>query len=168
MANQSDTESEKAEQRGEDPAVEASTTEYDYSNFYYSSSDDLFAIFGPYDDWWYDARKTGYYLFSQPMSTPPSARINLEEQLHHESLKLLNLASYNYLGLSTHPEVIAAAHAALDRYGLGAAGSPILSGTMDVHLELERELAAFKKKEAVMVFPTGYSTNVGLDRKSVV
>ena len=162
MANQSDTESETADQRGTDPNAEASTTEYDYSNFYYSSSDDLFTIFGPYDDWWYDARKTGYYLFSQPMSTPPGARINLEEQLHHESLKLLNLASYNYLGLSTHPEVIAAAHAALDRYGLGAAGSPILSGTMDVHLELERELAAFKKKEAVMVFPTGYSTNVGL------
>ncbi|HUR19896.1 MAG TPA: aminotransferase class I/II-fold pyridoxal phosphate-dependent enzyme [Vicinamibacterales bacterium] len=162
MAHQSDTESEAADQPGTDPAPEASSTEYDYSNFYYSSSDDLFTIFGPYDDWWYDARKTGYYLFSQPMSTPPGARINLEEQLHHESLKLLNLASYNYLGLSTHPEVIAAAHAALDRYGLGAAGSPILSGTMDVHLELERELAAFKKKEAVMVFPTGYSTNVGL------
>jgi glycine C-acetyltransferase len=162
MANQSDTESETADQGGTDPNPEASTTEYDYSNFYYSSSDDLFTIFGPYDDWWYDARKTGYYLFSQPMSTPPGARIHLEEQLHHESLKLLNLASYNYLGLSTHPEVIAAAHAALDRYGLGAAGSPILSGTMDVHLELEQELAAFKKKEAVMVFPTGYSTNVGL------
>ena len=160
MANQSDTESETTDQTGPDAA---STTEYDYSNFYYSSSDDLFTIFGPYDDWWYgNARKSGYYLFSQPMSTPPGARIDLEEQLHHESLKLLNLASYNYLGLSTHPEVIAAAHAALDRYGLGAAGSPILSGTMDVHLELERELAAFKKKEAVMVFPTGYSTNVGL------
>ena len=163
MANQSDTESETTDQRGADPVPDASTTEYDYSNFYYSSSDDLFTIFGPYDDWWYgNARKSGYYLFSQPMSTPPGARIDLEEQLHHESLKLLNLASYNYLGLSTHPEVIAAAHAALDRYGLGAAGSPILSGTMDVHLELERELAAFKKKEAVMVFPTGYSTNVGL------
>jgi len=163
MANQSGTESDRAVQRGTDPPPAASNSDYDYSNFYYSSSDDLFAIFGPYDDWWYgSARRNGYYLYSQPMSTPPGTRINLEEQLNHESLKLLNLASYNYLGLSTHPEVIAAAHEALDRYGLGAAGSPILSGTMDVHLTLEKELAAFKKKEAVMIFPTGYSTNIGL------
>ncbi len=163
MAHQSNAESETADQRGGDTPQAVATTEYDYSNFYYSSSDDLFAIFGPYDDWWYgSARNSGYYLFSQPMSTPPGARINLEEQLHHEHLKLFNLASYNYLGLSTHPEVIAAAHAALDKYGLGAAGSPILSGTMDVHLALEKELAAFKHKEAAMVFPTGYSTNVGL------
>lgn len=137
--------------------------DYDYSNFYYSSSDDLFAIFGPYDDWWYgSARTSGYYLFSQPMSTRPGPQIDLEEQLTHTHLALLNLASYNYLGLSYHPEVIAAAKAALDHYGLGAAGSPILSGTMDLHLTLEKELAEFKKKEAAMVFPTGYSTNVGL------
>jgi glycine C-acetyltransferase len=58
--------------------------------------------------------------------------------------------------------VIAAAKRALDQYGLGAAGSPILSGTMDVHDELEHALATFKRKEAAMVFPTGYSTNLGL------
>src|SRR5206468_3856963 len=65
-------------------------------------------------------------------------------------------------GLSYRPEVIEAAKAALDKYGLGAAGSPILSGTMNVHHELEQALARFKRKEAVMVFPTGYSTNVGM------
>jgi len=141
----------------------AANHDYDYSNFYYSASDDLFAIFGPYDDWWYgSARKNGYYLFSQPMSTKPGPEINLEEQLTHKTLSLLNLASYNYLGLSYHPEVVAAAKAALDHYGCGAAGSPILSGTMDLHLTLEKELAEFKNKEAAMVFPTGYSTNVGL------
>jgi len=58
--------------------------------------------------------------------------------------------------------VIEAGKAAIEQYGLGAAGSPILSGTMDVHCELEAALAKFKKKEAVMVFPTGYSTNVGM------
>ena len=163
MAHQSDSDTGLEDQRDAGTASGVSNSDYDYSNFYYSSSDDLFAIFGPYDDWWYGtARQNGYYLFSQPMSTPPGALINLEEQLNHQPLELLNLASYNYLGLSTHPEVIAAAKEALDHYGLGAAGSPILSGTMDVHLTLEKELAAFKKKEAVMVFPTGYSTNVGL------
>jgi glycine C-acetyltransferase len=137
--------------------------DFDYSNFYYSSSDDIFAIFDPYNEWWYGhARDNGYYLFSQPMSTPPGPRIDLEEQLDHNRLRLLNPASYNYLGLSYHPEVIAAAKKALDHYGLGAAGSPILSGTMEIHVQLEKALARFKKKDAVMVFPTGYSTNVGL------
>lgn len=137
--------------------------DFDFSNFYFSSSSDLFDVFGPYDEWWYGhARRNGYYLFYQPMSTPPLARIDLEEQLHRQPLKLLNLASYNYLGLSYHPEVVAAAHAALDRYGLGAAGSPTLSGTMDVHVALEQALARFKRKEAAMVFPTGYTTNTGV------
>ncbi len=137
--------------------------EYDYSNFYYSASDDLFTIFGAYDDWWHGyAREHGYYLFYQAMHGAPTPRIELEEGLHHEKRSLLNLASYNYLGLSYHPEVIAAGKAALDKYGLGAAGSPTLSGSMDVHHELEKALAAHMGKEAAMIFPTGYSTNVGL------
>jgi glycine C-acetyltransferase len=152
-----------AAQRYVTPVSNNSIADYDYSNFYYSSSDDIFAIFDPYNEWWYGhARNSGYYLFSQPMSTPPAPRIDLEEQLQYQHLQLLNLASYNYLGLSYHPEVIEAAKKALDRYGLGAAGSPILSGTMEIHVQLEQALAQFKKKDAVMVFPTGYSTNVGL------
>jgi 8-amino-7-oxononanoate synthase len=137
-------------------------SDYDYSSFFYSSSDDPFAIFEPFSEWYARAQPLGLYLFAQPMSTPPKARIDLEEGLNHERVKLLNLSSYNYLGLSYRPEVIAAAKAALDQYGLGAAGSPILSGTMDVHVELEEALAAFKGREAILVFPTGYSTNVGM------
>jgi len=136
--------------------------DYDYSSFFYSSGDDPFAIFEPYNEWYEAAQKQGYYLLAQPMSTPPGGEIVLTEGHGKRQVKLLNLASYNYLGLSARPEVIAAAKAALDQYGLGAAGSPILSGTMDVHVQLEEALARFKKKEAVMVFPTGYSTNVGL------
>ncbi len=138
-------------------------TEFDYSNFFYSSSDDVFGIFPQFDEWYYgQAKNSGYYLFGQPMSTPPKAYINLQEQLGHQKVELLNLASYNYLGLSYHPEVIAAARAALEQYGLGAAGSPLLSGMMDIHAELEAELARFKGAGSAIVFPTGYSTNVGL------
>ena len=139
-----------------------SVSDYDYSSFFYSSSDDPFAILDPYSEWYTRALRTGYYLFQQPMSTPPESRIEVTEGLHNEHIKLLNLASYNYLGLSNRSEVIQAAKAALDQYGLGAAGSPLLSGMMDVHVQLEEELAKFKKKEAAMVFPTGYSTNVGM------
>jgi glycine C-acetyltransferase len=54
-----------------------------------------------------------------------------------------------------------AAAAALQKYGLGASGSPILSGTFDVHIELAKAVAEFKDKEAAILFPTGYSANVG-------
>ncbi|MBI1795640.1 MAG: aminotransferase class I/II-fold pyridoxal phosphate-dependent enzyme [Candidatus Eisenbacteria bacterium] len=138
------------------------SSDYDYSSFYYSSSDDVFAILEPYTEWYDDAQLRGYYLYGQPMSSRPTTRIELQEKLEQRRLNLLNLSSYNYLGLSYRPEVIEAAKRALDRYGMGAAGSPVLSGTMDVHIELERELAAFKNKPACMLFPTGYSTNVGL------
>jgi len=136
--------------------------DYDLSSFYYSSSDDVFDILGIYNDWHEDATLRGYYLYGQPMSSRPTTRVELQEMLEQRRLNLLNLSSYNYLGLSYRPEVIEAAKQALDRYGMGAAGSPVLSGTMDVHVELEHELAAFKKRPACLVFPTGYSTNVGL------
>ena len=142
--------------------VQGDSSDYDYSSFYYSSSDDVFAILEPYTEWYDDAQLRGYYLYGQPMSSRPTTRIDLQEKLEQRRLNLLNLSSYNYLGLSYRPEVIEAAKRALDRYGMGAAGSPVLSGTMDVHLELEREIAAFKNKPACMVFPTGYSTNIGL------
>ena len=136
--------------------------DYDYSSFYYSSSQDPFAILEPFDDWYSRARLRGYYLYGQAMATPPQPHVAIEDELSHAQINLLNFASYNYLGLSYRPDVIAAAKRALDKYGLGAAGSPILSGMMEIHQELESELARFKRKEAALVFPTGYSTNVGL------
>ena len=142
--------------------VQGDPFDYDYSSFYYSSSDDAFAIVDMFMEWYDDAHLRGYYLYGQPMSSRPRARVELQEKLEERRLNLLNLSSYNYLGLSYRPEVVEAAKRALDHYGLGAAGSPVLSGTMDVHLELERELALFKNKPACLLFPTGYSTNLGL------
>ena len=150
-----------AEARVEEQST-TNVSDYDYSNFYYSSGEDIFAILEPFNQWYSVARPQGYYLYGQPMSTPPQPRIDLEEQLGRHPVKLLNLSSYNYLGLSYRPEVTAAAKRALDQYGLGAAGSPILSGTMNIHVRLERALAEFKKSEAALVFPTGYATNLGL------
>lgn len=140
----------------------AHPSEYDFSNFYYSSSDDALAIVGPYNAWHSAALPDGYFLFGQPMLSAPRPEIDVVEQREHHQVHLLNLSSYNYLGLSYRPEVIEAAKRALDVYGLGAAGSPILSGTMQVHQELERALAEFKGTESAIVYPSGYSTNIGL------
>ena len=72
------------------------------------------------------------------------------------------MGSNNYLGLTHHPDVLAAAKAALERYGSGCTGSRFLNGTLDLHERLETELAEFFGKEAALVFSTGYQANLGL------
>src|SRR6476659_1782668 len=85
---------------------------------------------------------------------------------------VINLCSYNYLVLANHPDVIAAAQGALKTHGLGACGSPMLSGMTDLHRELEREVAKFLGKEDAMLFNSGFGgalgTISGLLRKSDV
>ncbi len=71
-------------------------------------------------------------------------------------------ASNDYLGLSQHPAVVAAAHAALDRWGAGAGAARLVVGSRPVHSELEVELAAWKRTEAALLFPTGYAANLGV------
>src|SRR5256712_11233627 len=72
------------------------------------------------------------------------------------------MGSNNYLGLTHHPDVLAAAKSALDRYGSGCTGSRLLNGTLDLHVQLEAELAEFFGKEACVVFSTGYQANLGV------
>ncbi|MEP7014588.1 MAG: aminotransferase class I/II-fold pyridoxal phosphate-dependent enzyme [Verrucomicrobiota bacterium] len=85
---------------------------------------------------------------------------------------VINLCSYNYLGLANHPEVIAAAHEALKTHGMGACGSPMLSGMTDLHRELERRVAKFLGREDAMLFNSGFGgalgTISGLMRKNDV
>src|SRR5881296_746579 len=86
--------------------------------------------------------------------------------------QVINLCSYNYLGLANHPGVLAAAHEALRTHGMGACGSPMLSGMTDLHRELERRVAKFLDREDAMLFNSGFGgalgTISGLLRKSDV
>jgi 8-amino-7-oxononanoate synthase len=75
------------------------------------------------------------------------------------SSKVLMFGSNDYLGLITHPQVVEAAVQAIRRYGSGCSGSRLLNGTLDLHVKLEAELAAFVHKEAAMIFGTGFQTN---------
>ena len=76
--------------------------------------------------------------------------------------QVISFASNDYLGLSFHPAVIAAAHAALDRWGAGATASRLIVGSRPVHAELEAELSDWKRTERALVFPTGYAANLGV------
>jgi len=74
---------------------------------------------------------------------------------------VVNLSSNNYLGLTTHPRLREAALEATRTLGVGSGSVRTIAGTMDVHMELERRLAAFKKTEAVVVFQSGFAANAG-------
>jgi len=75
--------------------------------------------------------------------------------------QVVNLASNNYLGLTTHPRLKAAAIDATERFGVGAASVRPIAGTLALHVELERRLAAFKQTEAALVFQSGFTANAG-------
>jgi glycine C-acetyltransferase len=72
------------------------------------------------------------------------------------------LCSNNYLGLTIHPKLKEAAISAIETYGVGSGAVRPISGTMDLHMELERKLAQFKKAEASLTYPTGFMANSGL------
>ena len=75
--------------------------------------------------------------------------------------RVINLASNNYLGLTTHPKLSEAAIAATKKYGVGSGAVRTVSGTMSIHMELEEKIARFKKTEACVVFQSGFAANAG-------
>lgn len=86
------------------------------------------------------------------------------EQLAHATFdrrSVVNLSSNNYLGLATHPKLRQAALEAVERYGVGSGAVRTIAGTMEMHVELERRLAAFKQTEGVVVFQSGFTANAG-------
>jgi len=109
-------------------------------------------------------------LYEPEMLASADARTSI--RYDGKSQSVINLCSYNYLGLANHPEVVAAAHEALNSHGLGACGSPMLSGMTDLHRALESRVAKFLGREDAMLFNSGFGgalgTISGLLRKSDV
>ena len=85
-----------------------------------------------------------------------------DKEVVMEGKRRIMLGSNNYLGLTTQPEVIEAGVKALEKYGTGCSGSRFLNGTLQMHLELEEELAHLLNKEAAMSFSTGFQSNLGI------
>jgi len=76
--------------------------------------------------------------------------------------KMIMVGSNNYLGLTNHPRVKEAVIETVKKYGSGCAGSRFLNGTLDIHVQLEEKLARFIRKEAALIFSTGFQVNLGV------
>ncbi len=102
-----------------------------------------------------EAMEAGLYPFFRALSDPEGTTATFEGK------EVVMIGSNNYLGLTTDPRVREASAEAVRQYGTSVTGSRFLNGTLELHLELDRKLAEFVGKEAALVFPTGYQTNVG-------
>jgi glycine C-acetyltransferase len=96
-----------------------------------------------------------YFYLEATQDILPNGRVNVEN--HGE---MIMLGSYSYLGLIGHPEINAAAKAAIDHYGTGTHGVRLLAGSLKLHNELEARIAAFKQTEAAITYSSGYATNL--------
>lgn len=102
-----------------------------------------------------EAMELGIYPYFQPLDKSEG------NVAYFNGKRVIMLGSNNYLGMTTDPRVKKAAKDAIDKYGTSCTGSRYLNGTLDLHNTLDRRLAEFVGKEAALVFPTGYQTNVG-------
>lgn len=103
-----------------------------------------------------ELRRLGLYPYFQPISE------TFTESVVIDGRKQIMIGSNNYLGLTHHPKVVAAAIEAIKRYGSGCTGSRFLNGTLDLHVELDRRLAQFMRKDACVTFSTGFQVNLGV------
>lgn len=101
------------------------------------------------------AMAKGLYPYFQPLDETEGTVVTVKGR------KVLMIGSNNYLGLTTHPKVIAAARKGLDEFGPSCTGSRFLNGSLRIHQELEERLAAFMHKDSALVFATGMQTNLG-------
>ena len=103
-----------------------------------------------------NAKAAGYYPYFHVLTSKQDTVVNMEG--HRQVM----IGSNNYLGLTSHPDVIQAAVDAVKKYGTGVSGSRFLNGTLELHQTLEKELAAFLHKEDCTIFSTGFQTNLGI------
>lgn len=99
-------------------------------------------------------KEAGLYNHIRTMSSPQGARLIVDGK------PALNFCSNNYLGLANHPRMKAAAQAAIEKYGVGPAAVRTIAGTIDLHKELERRVAAFKGVESALSFQSGFCANL--------
>ncbi len=105
-------------------------------------------------------REQGLFKSERLISGPQQADIDV--RMNGSSKHVLNLCANNYLGLANHPEVIAAAHKALDEFGYGMASVRFICGTQTIHKELEARISAFLGTEDTILYPSCFDANGGL------
>jgi len=107
-------------------------------------------------------RERGIFKEERFIQSPQAANIEVEYPAGSRARQVINLCSNNYLGLSSHPEVVAAAHEGLDSRGYGMSSVRFICGTQDLHREMEQRLTEFLGTEDTILFPSCLDANAGV------
>ena len=135
---------------------------YSLADFFYNDSPSVLDPPSDFEEWVnHPDVVRSYAFFEQQLLHAPRVDTEILSGVDGKKRRIINLTSYNYLGLSTHPEVLQAAQQAMDEYGRSASGAPLLSGTFDLHVEFAKRLAEFKQKDDCLLFSSGLAGNMG-------
>jgi glycine C-acetyltransferase len=135
---------------------------YSLADFFYNDSPSVLDPPSDFEEWVnHPDVVRSYAFFEQQLLHAPRVDTEILSGVDGKRRRIINLTSYNYLGLSTHPEVLQAAKEAMDEYGMSSSGAPLLSGTFDLHVEFAKRLAEFKQKDDCLLFSSGLAGNMG-------
>lgn len=124
-------------------------------------NDDIFYKTQEFSSFYKKKEKLGHYWYGMPLESTCTNKAIIYDEVAGKSREFLMFGSNSYLGLSAHPQVISAIKDAAGRYGATNTGCRIIAGSNVLHLELERKLAKLKGRESCIVYPSGYSANLG-------
>lgn len=133
-----------------------------FADFFNYPCEDVFTKTQLFYDYENKVKTSDLKMFSYYLNAPCRSSTSFIENTTGNSVDMLMFGSNNYLGMSSHPDVIKAAADAAYEYGTGNGAGAMVGGTLSIHKRLERALAEFTGKEAVMLFNSGYSANTGV------
>lgn len=151
------------ESEGAAHEMELSSEKFSLAHFMDSSqsSVDLFSKCQSFSVFLQEWRKSPKFMYQTVREPSKGSRVTLNHRRKSGGNEFIIMGSNDYLGLSTHPEVLEAAKAAIDTYGFGSTGSPVTTGRTVVHEELCELLARTFKKDKALLFNSGYAANIG-------
>jgi len=134
---------------------------YTLKDFMKSNGNVFAAEINDFYDFLRDGKEKKLFYYERPLLSPCKNRVVIYDQYTGSEKEMIMMASNNYLGLSTHPNVIKAGINAAQKYGFGSGSVPLFSGTYDIHKKLEKEIAGLFGHEDAVLFSSGYIANVG-------
>ena len=135
------------------------STKYSLKDFYYIPGKDIMEraeIFKEYMD---DIKSRHHYQYRRVSLSGSGPVMTVENTYTGEIREMIYMASNDYLNLTKHKRVVEAGQAALQKYGAGAGSVPLLGGTLDIHRQLEKDVAAFKGCEDAIIYTSGFGSN---------
>ena len=137
------------------------STKYSLADFYDIEGKDMMERANIFNKYFKDAHARHHNQYRRVSVTGSAPEVEILDQYTGKKRKMIYMASNDYLNLTQHPRVIQAGIKALEKYGAGAGSVPLLGGTFDIHIELEKRLADFKGCEAAIVYTNGFGSNTG-------